>query len=106
MDRDIEPGESDDEKLRQLAVDRRLLEEPRMEATGVLEFPHRPHPPSQPGAAGRKSSGDAVSMLMSSSSLSSLSARRISSSSGIARRSTSIVEHRQPSRTALAPPAS
>ena len=39
MDRDIALSESDDEKLRQLAVDRRLLEEPRMEATGVREFP-------------------------------------------------------------------
>ena len=39
MDRDILLSESDDEQLRQLAVDRRLLEEPRMEATGIREFP-------------------------------------------------------------------
>jgi len=39
MDRDIALSASDDEKLRQLAVDRRLLEEPRMEANGVREFP-------------------------------------------------------------------
>jgi hypothetical protein len=39
MDRDLALSASDDEKLRQLAVDRRLLEEPRMEANGVREFP-------------------------------------------------------------------
>lgn len=36
---DIELSESGEETLRQLAVDRRLLEEPRMEATGLREFP-------------------------------------------------------------------
>ena len=39
LDRDVALSESDDETLRQLAVDRRLLEEPRMEANGVREFP-------------------------------------------------------------------
>ena len=39
LDRDIALSEADDETLRQLAVDRQLLEEPRMEATGVREFP-------------------------------------------------------------------
>jgi hypothetical protein len=39
MDRDLSLSASDDEKLRQLAVDRRLLEEPRMEANGIREFP-------------------------------------------------------------------
>ncbi len=39
MQRDIELTDSQDERSRQLAVDRRLLEEPRMEATGVREFP-------------------------------------------------------------------
>jgi Mg-chelatase subunit ChlD len=38
-DRDIELSEADDDALRQMAVDRRLLEEPRMEANGVREFP-------------------------------------------------------------------
>jgi hypothetical protein len=37
--RDIELADGEDERGRQLAVDRRLLEEPRMEATGVREFP-------------------------------------------------------------------
>ena len=41
MERDIELSEADYEALRQRAVDRRLLEEPRMEATGVREFPDR-----------------------------------------------------------------
>jgi hypothetical protein len=39
MDRDLELSEAEDDALGQLAVDRRLLEEPRMEATGVREFP-------------------------------------------------------------------
>ena len=38
-DRDTELSEAEDEALRQLAVDRQLLEEPRMEANGVREFP-------------------------------------------------------------------
>ena len=38
-DRDIALSESEDEDERQLAVDRQLLEEPRMEANGVREFP-------------------------------------------------------------------
>ena len=38
-DRDSELDETEDEASRQLAVDRRLLEEPRMEANGVREFP-------------------------------------------------------------------
>ena len=39
IERDLELSESDDPTDRQLAVDRRLLEEPRMEAHGVREFP-------------------------------------------------------------------
>jgi hypothetical protein len=39
IEHDIELSESDDPADRQLAVDRRLLEEPRMEAHGVREFP-------------------------------------------------------------------
>jgi hypothetical protein len=39
IEHDIELSESDDPANRQLAVDRRLLEEPRMEAHGVREFP-------------------------------------------------------------------
>ncbi len=39
IEHDIELSESDDPHDRQLAVDRRLLEEPRMEAHGVREFP-------------------------------------------------------------------
>ncbi len=39
IERDLELSESDDPADRQLAVDRRLLEEPRMEAHGVREFP-------------------------------------------------------------------
>jgi hypothetical protein len=39
IEHDIALGESDDPADRQLAVDRRLLEEPRMEAHGVREFP-------------------------------------------------------------------
>lgn len=39
IERDIELSESDDPEDTQLAVDRRLLEEPRMEAHGVREFP-------------------------------------------------------------------
>ena len=39
IDHDIELSESDDPADRQLAVDRRLLEEPRMEAHGVRELP-------------------------------------------------------------------
>ncbi len=39
IDHDITLSESGDPGDRQLAVDRRLLEEPRMEATGVREFP-------------------------------------------------------------------
>ncbi len=39
MQQDRELTDSQDEHDRQLAVDRRLLEEPRMEATGVREFP-------------------------------------------------------------------
>ena len=39
IEHDIELSESDDPDDRQLAVDRRLLEEPRMEAHGVREFP-------------------------------------------------------------------
>jgi hypothetical protein len=39
IEHDIELSESDDLDDRQLAVDRRLLEEPRMEAHGVREFP-------------------------------------------------------------------
>ena len=38
-DRDTELSEAEDEALCQLAVDRQLLEEPRMEANGVREFP-------------------------------------------------------------------
>jgi len=38
IEHDIELGESDDPVDRQLASDRRLLEEPRMEAHGVREF--------------------------------------------------------------------
>jgi Mg-chelatase subunit ChlD len=38
-DRDVALSESNDEALRQLAVDRQLLDEPRMEANGVREFP-------------------------------------------------------------------
>ena len=38
IEHDIELSESDDRVDRQLAVDRRLLEEPRMEAHGVREF--------------------------------------------------------------------
>jgi hypothetical protein len=39
IEHDIELSESHDPADRQLAVDRRLLEEPRMEAHGVREFP-------------------------------------------------------------------
>ena len=39
IEHDIALSESDDPAERQLAVDRRLLEEPRMEAHGVREFP-------------------------------------------------------------------
>ena len=39
IEHDVELAESDDPADRQLAVDRRLLEEPRMEAHGVREFP-------------------------------------------------------------------
>jgi hypothetical protein len=39
IEHDLELSESDDPADRQLAVDRRLLEEPRMEAHGVREFP-------------------------------------------------------------------
>jgi hypothetical protein len=39
IEHDIALSESDDPVDRQLAVDRRLLEEPRMEARGVREFP-------------------------------------------------------------------
>jgi hypothetical protein len=39
IEHDIELSDSDDPVDRQLAVDRRLLEEPRMEAHGVREFP-------------------------------------------------------------------
>ena len=39
IEHDIELSESDDPAERQRAVDRRLLEEPRMEAHGVREFP-------------------------------------------------------------------
>jgi len=39
IEHDIELSDSDDLDDRQLAVDRRLLEEPRMEAHGVREFP-------------------------------------------------------------------
>jgi hypothetical protein len=39
IEHDIELSESGDPASRQLAVDRRLLEEPRMEAHGVREFP-------------------------------------------------------------------
>ncbi len=39
IEHDIELSESDDPTDRQLAGDRRLLEEPRMEAHGVREFP-------------------------------------------------------------------
>jgi len=39
IEHDIALAESDDPADRQLAVDRRLLEEPRMEAHGVREFP-------------------------------------------------------------------
>ena len=39
IEHDIELSESDDPADRQLAVDRRLLEEPRMEAHGVRELP-------------------------------------------------------------------
>ena len=41
MERDLELSDADEQALQQLAVDRRLLEEPRMEATGVREFPER-----------------------------------------------------------------
>ena len=39
IEHDIALSESEDPADRQLAVDRRLLEEPRMEALGVREFP-------------------------------------------------------------------
>jgi hypothetical protein len=39
IEHDIKLGESDDPVARQLAIDRRLLEEPRMEAHGVREHP-------------------------------------------------------------------
>ena len=39
IEHDIALSESEDPGDRQLAVDRRLLEEPRMEAHGVREFP-------------------------------------------------------------------
>ena len=39
IERDINLAESDDADERQLAIDRRLLEEPRMEAHGVREHP-------------------------------------------------------------------
>ena len=39
IERDIALSESDDQDERQLAIDRRLLEEPRMEAHGVREHP-------------------------------------------------------------------
>jgi Mg-chelatase subunit ChlD len=39
IEHDLELSDSDDLDDRQLAVDRRLLEEPRMEAHGVREFP-------------------------------------------------------------------
>jgi hypothetical protein len=39
IEHDIELSDSDDQDDRQLAVDRRLLEEPRMEAQGAREFP-------------------------------------------------------------------
>ncbi len=39
VEHDVALSESDDPHDRQLAVDRRLLEEPRMEAHGVREFP-------------------------------------------------------------------
>ena len=39
LDRDVALSEAEDETLRQLAVDRQMLEEPRMEANGVREFP-------------------------------------------------------------------
>ena len=38
-ERDADLADSEDPDERQLAVDRRLVEEPRMEATGVREFP-------------------------------------------------------------------
>ena len=38
IDRDVALSESEDPADRQLAVDRRLLEEPRMEAHGVRDF--------------------------------------------------------------------
>ena len=39
IDRDVALSESPDPVKRQLAIDRRLLEEPRMEAHGVREHP-------------------------------------------------------------------
>ena len=39
LEHDLALADSDDPAERQLAVDRRLLEEPRMEAHGVREFP-------------------------------------------------------------------
>ena len=39
VERDVALADSSDPAERQLAVDRRLLEEPRMEAHGVREFP-------------------------------------------------------------------
>ena len=56
-DRDIELTEAEDEVLRQLAADRQLLEEPRMEANGVREFPQgtqrQVHPPRDRRRRGR-----------------------------------------------------
>jgi hypothetical protein len=59
---------------------------------------------SQPGGTGMKSSGEASSTLISSCSLMRGIALRRSSLSGTRWRSTSMVEARQPSRTAVAPP--
>ena len=56
MQRDLELSEADDDALGQLAVDRRLLEEPRMEATGVREFPEA----SRRGKFIRRALGTAV----------------------------------------------
>ena len=54
IEREIELSDRRDPHDRQLAVDRRLLEEPRMEATGVREFPP---PRSAAGSSAARSHG-------------------------------------------------
>ena len=68
------------------------------------EFPTYGLRSCQPSSAGRKSNGEASSMLMSSSSLRSFRARRSSSESGSGRTSTSRVDGLHPMTTALDPP--